>query len=117
MRWGPFLRPRHRGCVAYSTHPSQSAASCLPPGFGRSLQFERMNPVQRLARSGGVGLMAARIFAGYRWVSWRNRRLPEDEAARRLSAYYRRSAQLILEPAMRRQGLLIKVGELIGGRA
>ncbi len=61
--------------------------------------------------------MAARILLGYRWLAWRNRRLPPEEAQRRLADYHRRSAERILETATRLQGLLIKVGQLIGARA
>ena len=76
-----------------------------------------MNPIDRLGRSADVGWMAARILAGYRWVSWRNRSRSPEEAERRISAYHRRSAQRILDTATRRRGLLIKVGQIMGARA
>ena len=76
-----------------------------------------MNPIDRVGRSAGVGWTAARILAGYRWTSWRNRRRPSAEAERRLGEYHRRSAELILETAKRRRGLLIKVGQIMGARA
>lgn len=76
-----------------------------------------MNPVDRVGRSADVGWTAARILAGYRWTSWRNRRLPPAEAERRLGESHRRSAELILETAKRRRGLLIKVGQIMGARA
>ncbi|OGO50622.1 MAG: hypothetical protein A2148_00675 [Chloroflexi bacterium RBG_16_68_14] len=76
-----------------------------------------MNTVQRLRRSAQVSWTVASIYLGYRRLAWRNRRLPSAEAARRLSQYHRRSAQRILETATQLQGLLIKVGQLIGARA
>jgi aarF domain-containing kinase len=76
-----------------------------------------VNPLDRFGRSADVGVTAARILAGYRLASWRSRRLPPDEAARRMSEYHRRSAQRILETAKRRRGLLIKVGQIMGARA
>jgi predicted unusual protein kinase regulating ubiquinone biosynthesis (AarF/ABC1/UbiB family) len=76
-----------------------------------------MNPAQRLRRSARVTSTAARIFAGYRVRSWRNRWANADEAERRMAAYHRKSAERILATAMDLQGLLIKVGQLIGARA
>ncbi len=76
-----------------------------------------VNPIRRLRRSADVGGTASRILLGYRWLSWRDRHEVTEEAGRRLSAYHRRSAQRILETATRRQGLLIKVGQMIGARA
>lgn len=76
-----------------------------------------VNIGQRVARSARVGSTAARIFAGYRWLGWRNRRLPPEEAERRLASYHRESAQRILDTATRLQGLFIKVGQMLGARA
>lgn len=76
-----------------------------------------MNPIQRLSRSAQILSTAARIGAGYRWTSWRSKRLSEDEAQRRLSARHRQSAQLILETATDLKGMLIKVGQILGARA
>ncbi len=76
-----------------------------------------MNAVQRLGRSARVGRTAARILLGYRWLAWRNRRLSSAEADRRLAEYHRRCAERILETAIHLQGLMIKVGQMIGARA
>ncbi len=76
-----------------------------------------MNALERLARSVRVGWTAATIMLGYRWLSWRNRRRTPEEAALHLANYHRRSAQRILQLATSLQGLLIKVGQLIGTRA
>ena len=76
-----------------------------------------MNAIQRLDRSVRLGWTAARIFAGYRWLAWRDRRLPPEEAERRLVQHHRRSAQQILATATRLKGMLIKLGQLMGARA
>ncbi|MEX2159760.1 MAG: AarF/UbiB family protein [Dehalococcoidia bacterium] len=76
-----------------------------------------MNPLQRARRSSRVGRLAAGIYAGYRWRSWRDRALVNEEARRRLSEYHRQSAEKILKTATDLRGLLIKVGQLIGARA
>ena len=76
-----------------------------------------MNAPERLARSARVGWLAATIMIGYRWLGWRNRRRTPEEAELKLANYHRRSAQRILELATNIQGLLIKVGQIIGTRA
>lgn len=76
-----------------------------------------MNPIQRARRSSRVGRLAAGIYAGYRWRSWRDRALDDAEIERRLSEYHRQSAEKILKTATDLRGLLIKVGQLIGARA
>lgn len=76
-----------------------------------------MNAIQRLDRSVRLGWTAARIFAGYRWLSWRDRRLPAELAERRLVEHHRRSAQQVLATATRLKGMLIKLGQLMGARA
>jgi predicted unusual protein kinase regulating ubiquinone biosynthesis (AarF/ABC1/UbiB family) len=76
-----------------------------------------MNPLQRVSRSAQVSGTAARIYLEYRRQSWQNRRLPPEEAERRMSALHRRSAERILATASRLQGMLIKVGQIMGARA
>jgi predicted unusual protein kinase regulating ubiquinone biosynthesis (AarF/ABC1/UbiB family) len=76
-----------------------------------------MNAIQRFGRSSRVIRTATRIFAGYRWLAWRTRALPEAEQQRRLSEYHRRSAQRVLDTATELQGLMIKVGQMMGARA
>jgi aarF domain-containing kinase len=76
-----------------------------------------VNPIQRARRSAKVLALATRTFLGYRRTSWRNRRLPADEAQRRLSAYHRKSAERFYNTATELQGLLIKTGQVIGTRA
>jgi aarF domain-containing kinase len=76
-----------------------------------------MRTVDRVRRSSRVMWTASSIFVGYRRLAFSNRRRPPEEAARRLSAYHRRSAERVLKMATDLQGLLIKVGQLIGARA
>ena len=76
-----------------------------------------MNAIQRFRRSSRVIRLVAGIYLGYRRLAWGNRRLSSEEAERRLSKHHRRSAERILETATELQGLLIKVGQLIGARA
>jgi predicted unusual protein kinase regulating ubiquinone biosynthesis (AarF/ABC1/UbiB family) len=76
-----------------------------------------MNPAQRLVRTVRVLRTASRIFVGYRWRSWRARGLPSKEAELRMSGYHRKSAERIYETAIQLQGLLIKVGQMMGTRA
>jgi predicted unusual protein kinase regulating ubiquinone biosynthesis (AarF/ABC1/UbiB family) len=76
-----------------------------------------MRTTDRVRRSARVLWTASSIFAGYRRVAWSNRNKPPAEAAQQLSQYHRRSAERILATANELQGLLIKVGQLIGARA
>jgi predicted unusual protein kinase regulating ubiquinone biosynthesis (AarF/ABC1/UbiB family) len=73
--------------------------------------------IDRVRRSTRVIWTASSIYLGYRSNAWRNRYVPPEEAARRKSEYHRRSAQRLLDTATELQGLLIKVGQLIGARA
>lgn len=75
-----------------------------------------MNAAQRLHRSARVIWTAARIFRGYRWLTWRRRFLSPEEAQRRLAAHHRRSAELVFRTATDLRGLLIKTGQIMGAR-
>jgi len=76
-----------------------------------------MNPVQRLRRSTKVGRTAVRIFLAYRWNSWRSRNMDPTMSERRLSEIHRRNAESILKTATELQGLIIKLGQILGARA
>ena len=76
-----------------------------------------MRNIDRVRRSTRVIWTVSSIFAGYRRISWTNRRRSPEEAERRLSQYHRRSAERVLAMANELQGLLIKVGQLVGARA
>jgi len=76
-----------------------------------------MRTIDRVRRSTRVVWTASSIYMGYRRIAWSNRQRTPEEAARRLSEYHRQAAQRILATATELQGLLIKVGQLIGARA
>jgi aarF domain-containing kinase len=76
-----------------------------------------MRTIDRVRRSTRVVWTASSIYLGYRRIAWSNRQRTPEEAARRLSEYHRQAAQRILATATELQGLLIKVGQLIGARA
>ncbi len=76
-----------------------------------------MRTIDRIRRSTRVVWTASSIYFGYRRIAWSNRNRPPAEAQRRLSEYHRRSAERILATATELQGLIIKVGQLIGARA
>ena len=76
-----------------------------------------MNILQRLRRTVRVGWTAASIYLSYRWLAWRNRRVPAEVAEQRLAKLHRRSAERILNAATQLRGLFIKAGQMIGARA
>jgi predicted unusual protein kinase regulating ubiquinone biosynthesis (AarF/ABC1/UbiB family) len=76
-----------------------------------------MRPIDRVRRSTRVIWTASSIFLGYKRVAFTNRKRSPEEAQRRLSEYHRKAAERILVTATDLQGLLIKVGQLIGARA
>jgi predicted unusual protein kinase regulating ubiquinone biosynthesis (AarF/ABC1/UbiB family) len=63
-----------------------------------------------------MGLVALRIFAGYMALRWRRRYLHQSISAARWAHQHAFTAQLLFVTAVRRQGLLIKLGQLIGAR-
>src|SRR6266571_4053121 len=63
-----------------------------------------------------MGWVALRVFAGYWALRWRRRVLHQTIPPERWSRQHRFSAQLLFATAVRRQGLLIKLGQLIGAR-
>jgi predicted unusual protein kinase regulating ubiquinone biosynthesis (AarF/ABC1/UbiB family) len=76
-----------------------------------------VNIFERVSRSARVTRTAARVFASYRWNSFRSQALPTDEAERRLAALHRENAEIIYETVTDLRGLLIKVGQIMGARA
>jgi len=77
-----------------------------------------MNLTQKLSRTVAVTGLAAQVYLGYKAISLREKRLgldkPEAEAKRH--RHHKRSARRFYEVAVRRQGLLIKLGQIIGSR-
>jgi predicted unusual protein kinase regulating ubiquinone biosynthesis (AarF/ABC1/UbiB family) len=72
----------------------------------------------RVDRFVSVGALAARVYAGYKVISLREKRLGlEHEAAEeKRRAHSLRSAERFYNIAVTRQGLLIKLGQIIGSR-
>jgi predicted unusual protein kinase regulating ubiquinone biosynthesis (AarF/ABC1/UbiB family) len=63
-----------------------------------------------------LGWAALRIFLGYMTLRWRTRFLRQMISSERWSRQHAYTAHLLYETAVRRQGLLIKLGQLIGAR-
>jgi len=64
----------------------------------------------------GIGWTALRIYTGYLALRWARTYLHRAVTAERWSKQHRFTARLLYEAAIRRQGLLIKLGQLIGAR-
>ena len=63
-----------------------------------------------------LGWSGARIFFGYMLLRWRKRYLHQNVSSEQWSRQHARSAELLYGAAVRRQGLLIKLGQLIAAR-
>jgi len=70
----------------------------------------------RLARFLGTTALAARVYLGYKAITLAEKRLRIGDAAERRSRHHTGSARRLYELAVRRQGLLIKFGQIIGSR-
>lgn len=73
-------------------------------------------PRGRLRRFLEVGLVLARIYAGYKLISLRARGKGEAWAEPRRRAHHLWSARRIYETALREQGLLIKTAQFLSSR-
>lgn len=71
---------------------------------------------ERLDRFLSVGALAARIYIGYKAIGLAERRLGLRDAEVRRSHHHMWSAQRLYDLAVRRQGLLIKFGQVVGSR-
>ena len=71
---------------------------------------------ERTARSLAVTTLAARVYLGYKAITLAEQRLHIKDAAERRSRHHADSARRLYELAIRRQGLLIKFGQIIGSR-
>ncbi len=76
-----------------------------------------MNAIQRFRRSALVGRTATRIFLAYRWHNWKHRKADPEISDKALSDVHRRNAESILEAATNLQGMIIKLGQILGARA
>jgi len=72
----------------------------------------------RISRTYAVGSLAARVYLGYKWISVREKRfgLRHKKANRKRLRHHTWSANHFYDVAVRRQGLLIKLGQVIGSR-
>jgi aarF domain-containing kinase len=63
-------------------------------------------------------VLAARVYAGYKLISLREKRfgLRRKKAERKRVRHHKRSATRFYDVAVKRQGLLIKLGQIIGSR-
>ena len=75
-----------------------------------------MRPSARLDRFVSVSTLAARVYGGYKRISLAERHLRIKDAAARRSAHHTWSARQLYDLAIRRQGLFIKFGQLVGSR-
>ena len=70
----------------------------------------------QIGRLFDLGQTAARIFFGYMALRWRRRYLHQAIPPERWSRQHASAARLLYGAAIRRQGLLIKLGQLIAAR-
>ncbi len=79
-----------------------------------------MNPRLREIRAfrlAYAGAVAARVLAGYKFISLRRGRMSPEEYQERVHAHHTRSAQRVYDGVLALQGLMIKIGQTIGSRA
>jgi len=75
-----------------------------------------MRITTRAARSVAVTSLAARVYFGYKGITLREKRFGLKDAPGRRLKHHMWSAQHLYELAIRRQGLLIKFGQIVGSR-
>jgi predicted unusual protein kinase regulating ubiquinone biosynthesis (AarF/ABC1/UbiB family) len=73
-------------------------------------------PRSRPRRFVNVGQMLARVFIGYKLISFREKRKGKEWGEPRRRKHHRWSAERFYEAAVKNQGLLIKTGQLLGTR-
>ena len=73
-------------------------------------------PRSRVRRFTNVGQMLARVFAGYKLISLREKRKGTAWGEARRNKHHLWSATKFYEAAVRNQGLLIKTGQFLGTR-
>ena len=73
---------------------------------------------KRISRTYAVGSLAARVYLGYKLITLREKRLGlrHKKADRKRLRHHTWSANHFYDTAVRRQGLLIKLGQIIGSR-
>ena len=73
-------------------------------------------PRNRVRRFVNVGQMLARVFAGYKFISFREKRKGTGWGEPRREKHHHWSANKFYETAIKNQGLLIKTGQFLGTR-
>src|SRR5690349_5395724 len=84
------------------------------PQYGERLRIHP--PRRRIARFTNVGRMLARVFIGYKWISFREKRKGTDWGEPRREKHHWFAANKFYETAVKNQGLLIKTGQFLGTR-
>jgi predicted unusual protein kinase regulating ubiquinone biosynthesis (AarF/ABC1/UbiB family) len=84
------------------------------PQYGERLRIHP--PKRRIARFTNVGRMLARVFIGYKWISFREKRKGTDWGEPRREKHHWFAANKFYETAVKNQGLLIKTGQFLGTR-
>jgi predicted unusual protein kinase regulating ubiquinone biosynthesis (AarF/ABC1/UbiB family) len=75
-----------------------------------------MRTSDRVGRFVDTSALAARVYLGYKAITLAEKRLRIKDAGERRSRHHSASARSLYELAIRRQGLLIKFGQIVGSR-
>ncbi len=75
-----------------------------------------MRSAERFDRFFSVGNLAARVYLGYKGISLAERRFGLRNGEAKRARHHTWSAQRLYDLAVRRQGLLIKFGQIVGSR-
>ena len=75
-----------------------------------------MRTEERLARFLATSALAARVYLGYKAITLAEKRLRIKDGPQRRSRHHTSSARHLYDLAVRRQGLLIKFGQILGSR-
>src|SRR4029450_2644911 len=70
----------------------------------------------RASRFLATTLLAARVYLGYKAITLAEKRLRLKDATERRSRHHTGSAHRLYDLAIKRQGLLIKFGQIVGSR-
>jgi predicted unusual protein kinase regulating ubiquinone biosynthesis (AarF/ABC1/UbiB family) len=73
-------------------------------------------PRNRIRRFVNVGQMLARVFIGYKIISFREKRKGKEWGEPRRARHHYWSAKKFYETAIKNQGLMIKTGQFLGTR-
>src|SRR6266540_628021 len=97
--------------------PRTSTPRTLWARFSRLLSYTgAMRTEERLVRFLDTSALAARVYLGYKGITVAEKRLGIKDAPQRRSRHHTGSARSLYDLAIRRQGLLIKFGQIVGSR-